>query len=128
MELYKVSATDETPKVTLNPDTGILELEGKSLPENVSVFYDPIMAWLNEYSASPATKTLLEMKLKYFNTASSKILLDMLMKLEEIKTNGHEVVVNWHYNENDEDMEEAGDEYSDIVEDLPFEFLPYKQD
>jgi hypothetical protein len=60
----------------------------------------------------------------YFNTASSKLLLDILMKLEEIHEAGHDVLIRWHYPEDDEDMEEAGEEYSDIV-DVPFEQVSY---
>jgi hypothetical protein len=125
MEHYIKEATDETPRISLDAMSGVLELDGKSLPENVSTFYDPILEWLEMYESKPAAKTVFEMKLKYFNTASSKILLDILMKLEELKTEGNEVVVNWHYKDSDEDMQEAGEEYTEIVEDLPFEFKSY---
>ena len=62
-----------------------------------------------------------------FNTASSKLLLDILMILEEMKDNGHDVLIKWHYPEEDEDMEEAGEEYADIVE-VPFEQVSYTID
>ena len=58
----------------------------------------------------------------YFNTASSKIILDILMKLEELHEAGNEVMIEWHYEEDDEDMQEAGEEYSEIVE-VPFSFM-----
>jgi hypothetical protein len=58
----------------------------------------------------------------YFNTASSKIILDILMKLEEIQEAGNEILIEWHYEEDDEDMQEAGEEYSEIVE-VPFSFI-----
>ena len=64
-------------------------------------------------------------KLVYFNTASSKLLLDVLMKLEEIHSDGHEVLVRWCYPEDDEDMRDAGEEYADIV-DIPFEQVSYE--
>ena len=48
------------------------------------------------------------------------MLLDVLMKLEELHQNGKDVLVKWHYPEDDEDMKEAGEEYADIV-DIPFE-------
>lgn len=127
MEVYRTEKTPETPIVVLDPTSGVLEMEGKSLPENVSSFYGPILNWLSEYAESPAERTLFEMKLNYFNTASSKIILDVLMKLEEMKIEGNEVLVNWHFNESDEDMEDAGDEYAEIVEDLPFEFIPHSE-
>ena len=69
-------------------------------------------------------KTVFTFKLVYFNTASSKLLLDILMKLEDMHENGKEVLIKWYFPEDDEDMEEAGEEYADIV-DIPFEQVSY---
>jgi hypothetical protein len=62
--------------------------------------------------------------LSYFNTASSKIILDILLKLEEIRNNGANVEIKWHYSSDDEDMMEAGEEYAEIV-DIPIELIEY---
>ena len=124
METIKIQGTEDTPKVILDKDAEMMEISGRSLPEDVASFYDPILSWLDEYAESPNAKTVFNFKLVYFNTASSKLLLDILMKLEEIHEDGHDVLIKWHYPEDDEDMEEAGEEYSDIV-DVPFEQVPY---
>ena len=58
--------------------------------------------------------------LNNFNTASSKLILDILSKLEVIPG----TTVTWYYHEDDEDMEEAGTEFSELVE-IPFEFKTY---
>jgi uncharacterized protein YkuJ len=58
----------------------------------------------------------------YFNTASSKIILDILMRLETLHEDGKNITIEWHYEEDDEDMQEAGEEYADIVE-VPFTFI-----
>lgn len=124
MEAIKIQGTEDTPKVILDKDAEIFEISGRSLPEDVATFYDPILNWLNEYGEGPNGNTIFNFKLTYFNTASSKMLLDILMKLEEIHEEGHDVTVRWHYPEDDEDMEEAGEEYADIV-DIPFEQVGY---
>jgi hypothetical protein len=124
METIKIQGTEDTPKVTLDKENEVMEVSGRSLPEDVASFYDPILTWLDEYAQSPNKKTVFNFKLVYFNTASSKLLLDILMKLEEIHEAGHDVLIRWHYPEDDEDMEEAGEEYSDIV-DVPFEQVSY---
>ncbi len=124
MEAIKIKGTDDTPNVILDAAENYMEISGRSLPEDVSSFYGPILAWLDEYAKNPNPKTIFNFKLVYFNTASSKLILDVLMKLEEIHRNGHEVVVRWHYPEDDEDMQEAGNEYADIVE-VPFEQISY---
>jgi hypothetical protein len=124
METIKILGTDDTPTVILDAENDIFEISGRSLPEDVTAFYDPILNWLDEYAAGPNAKTVFTFKLVYFNTASSKLLLDILMKLEEMNEDGKEVLVKWYYPEDDEDMQEAGEEYADIV-DVPFEQVSY---
>ena len=124
MEIQNIAATDETPAVILNHEEGVLEFSGKSLPEDVTIFFNPILDWIQVYGESPKNPTKAIFKMDYFNTASSKLLLDILMKLEEIHEEHDCINIEWHYREDDEDMEEAGDEFSDIV-DLPFELKEY---
>ncbi|HKL37648.1 MAG TPA: DUF1987 domain-containing protein [Bacteroidales bacterium] len=124
MEIMKIKGTDDTPSVVLDKDSEIFEISGRSLPEDVTTFYEPILNWLDEYAEKPNSKTVFTFKLVYFNTASSKLLLDILMKLEEMYENGNDILIKWYYPEDDEDMEEAGEEYADIV-DIPFEQVSY---
>ncbi|NOZ35326.1 MAG: DUF1987 domain-containing protein [Chlorobi bacterium] len=129
MRVIKIEGTDDTPQVTFdaNPENPFMEISGRSLPEDVVAFYDPILEWLDEYSENPLEKTVLNIKLEYFNTASSKLLLDILLKLEDMHEAGNDVLVRWHFPDDDEDMEEAGEEYEDIVE-VPFEQVSYSID
>ena len=124
METIKIMGTDDTPTVILDAENEIYEISGRSLPEDVTAFYDPILGWLDEYASSPNKKTIFTFKLVYFNTASSKLLLDILMKLEQMHQAGNDILVRWYYPEDDEDMQEAGEEYADIV-DVPFEQVGY---
>jgi hypothetical protein len=124
METIKIQGTEDTPKIMLDAENDFLEISGRSLPEDVSSFYEPVLNWLNEYAENPNKTTVFNFKLTYFNTASSKLLLDILMKLEEMHEKGQDVLIRWHYPEDDEDMAEAGEEYADIV-DVPFEQVSY---
>ncbi len=124
MEALIIEATDDTPKVVLDPSNNNFEFSGKSLPEDVTTFYGPIMDWLDEYASSPNDKIVVIFNLVYFNTASSKLILDILFKLEEIFDKGNDISIEWHYQEEDEDMEEAGEEYGDLVE-MPLELKSY---
>lgn len=127
MEVIKIVGTDDTPSVTLDVANEIFEVSGRSLPEDVASFYEPILEWLDGYSEEAIAKTVFNFKLVYFNTASSKMLLDILLKLEEMYESGKEVLIKWHFPDDDEDMEEAGEEYADIVE-VPFEQIGYSMD
>lgn len=124
METIKLQGTDDTPSVILDKASGVFEFSGRSLPEDVNSFYEPILDWLSDYAEAPNSETSVTFKLVYFNTASSKLILDILLKFEEIGEAGSNVQINWYYPEDDEDMEEAGDEYSDIVE-IPIKKIPY---
>jgi hypothetical protein len=124
MEAIKIKGTEDTPNVVLDAAENVLEISGRSLPEDVSSFYGPILNWLADYMKAPNAKTVFNFKLVYFNTASSKLILDILMKLEDLHKKGNEVLIKWYFPEDDEDMQEAGNEYADIVE-VPFEQISY---
>ena len=110
----------KTPTIVFDI-TGILEIKGKSIPENSLEFYRPVFEWLDIYSQSPAPKTELKISLEYFNTSSSKCLLDILRRLETINLSGKSAVkVLWFYDADDEDMMEAGEDYQALVK-VPFE-------
>ena len=125
MDALSIAATDETPEVHLDPAAGKFLIAGKSLPEDVREFYDPMLAWLKGYRSSPNSSTAFDFKMDYFNTASSKMLLDVMLVLEELSNNGGEVLVRWHFQEDDEDIEEAGEEFGEIV-DIPFEYISFE--
>lgn len=124
MELVHIEKTQDTPEVKLNPESGHLEFYGRSYPDDAKAIFNPILEWLEEYIKSPNEETIAEFKFTYFNTASSKMILEILDRLARINENGKKITINWHYKEIDEDMLDAGEEYSDIVE-LPFNYLPY---
>ena len=124
MEILKIQSTEDNPQVILDRESNILEISGRSLPEDVNTFYEPMMSWIEEYAKAPLDVTVFNFKLTYFNTASSKIILDILTQFEEMIEEGHQVMVRWHYPEEDEDMMEAGEEYSEMV-DVPFEMVSY---
>lgn len=118
MAAINIAGTEDTPSVILDKENNLLEMSGRSLPEDAAEFYRPVLEWLDEYSASPNAETNFHMKLEYFNTASSKLLLDILTKLEDIDN----AKVSWYYLDDDEDMEEAGEEFEELI-DVEFELI-----
>jgi hypothetical protein len=95
-------------------------IEGKSTLENSKVFYEPVIKWLNEYYLQPADNINVDIKLEYFNTSSSKFILDIFRILEKLQINKlSKVHINWYYEEDDQDIEEAGMDYESIVR-VPF--------
>ncbi|MBK8498183.1 MAG: DUF1987 domain-containing protein [Flavobacteriales bacterium] len=122
MEPLQLEGSPKTPHVHFDPNTGLLELKGRSIPENSIDFYKPLIDWIDKYGRSPNSKTALHVQLEYFNTSSSKCILDVFKKLETIRAAGSEVSVLWHYEADDEDMLEAGEDYAGIIN-VPFKMI-----
>lgn len=123
MKKYEIIGTPKTPEVNFDPKSGEFSLRGRSIHENSDGFYMPIFDLLDKYEQDPANNTTATFELEYFNTSSAKYILDILKKLEEIRLSGNPVQVNWIYEEGDLDMEEAGKDYSDLVDDLNIQVL-----
>lgn len=126
MDNVKIEGTPKTPSVDFNRATGVLVIRGRSIPENSIEFYKPLIDWIDSYVVQPAEITTLHVQLEYFNTSSSKCILDLFKKIEVIVKTGRNVVVKWHYEEDDEDMLEAGEDYEAII-DLEFEMVRIQQ-
>jgi hypothetical protein len=126
MGKINLEGTNKTPKITFNEEDGLLELKGRSIPENSIEFYKPLVDALDDYSKNPKNLTRVNIHLEYFNTSSSKCILDIFKKLESIKNAGNEVNINWYYEEDDEDMLEAGEDYQAIIK-VPFKMIEVQE-
>mgnify|MGYP000879185556 CR=1 FL=1 len=116
MEAYYSEQTAKTPFIQFDPNSGKFEMKGKSIPENSKVFYSIMFEWLDKYTAQPAQNTVFDIQLDYFNTSSAKCIIDLFKKLESIEKSGKgKVIINWHYNEDDGDMQEAGQDYQSVI-------------
>jgi hypothetical protein len=122
MEAINIEGTPKTPKVHFDADRGTMLLKGRSIPENSIEFYRPLVDWLDRYASSPKGKTVCDIQLEYFNTSSSKCLLDLFKKMEQMSSSGNDIVINWYYEEDDEDMLEAGEDYQSIIN-VPFKMI-----
>ncbi|MCH7658501.1 MAG: DUF1987 domain-containing protein [Bacteroidetes bacterium] len=122
MEPILYEGTPKTPSVNFDADKGIVEIEGRSIPENSVEFYKPLVDWLEKYKENAQSNTKVIIKLEYFNTSSSKCLLDVFKKLEAIHKAKNPVEIHWYYEEDDEDMLEAGEDYESIIR-VPFKMV-----
>lgn len=124
MDSLLIQKTEDTPQVNFDIATGIFKLSGRSLPENAIDFYKPVLDWIEAVlSESHEQKFVFEIKLEYFNTASSKQLAKMLLLIERfIESNS--IIIRWFYEKEDNDMLISGNQYSKFLK-LDFEFIEY---
>nr|WKN39279.1 DUF1987 domain-containing protein [Tunicatimonas sp. TK19036] len=118
LEIRGEKHTFYTPHVLFNADTGHCLLEGESFLENTWGFYEQLRNWLEEY-AKTEQPIVFDFKMIYFNTSSSKGILELLLFLKEYEDQGNTVQVNWYYPNEDEDiLEEAEDFIEDTQLDI----------
>ncbi len=122
MEPIIIEGTPKTPSIKFDTGEGVFEIKGRSIPENSVEFYKPLNEWLDQYMQVPLDKTVVNIRLEYFNTSSSKCILDVFKRLETIHKSKHDVEINWFYEEDDEDMLEAGEDYDSIIK-VPFKMV-----
>lgn len=115
--IFDIPATAKTPAVHLSHEEGVLRITGCSIPENADRFYAPVYDEVDRYALAPRPRTSVHMELSYFNSSTSKYVLDLLKRLEDLHATGlSQVVLDWYYQEGDLDMREAGEDYRSLVE------------
>jgi len=128
MKALHIEASEDTPKIYFEPDVEIYLLEGKSLPENAIDFYQPVFDWAQDFfqSDSVPSNIVINFKLDYFNTASSKQIAKLL-RIIELSPSSSNVTIKWFYDEEDTDMLKAGNRYNKLM-DVQFEFVVNKEE
>lgn len=127
MDNLKIEGTKQTPEIDFDASSGILKISGRSIPENTFEFFNPVLVWLDEYSSQAPNSVIAKINLEYFNTSSSKYILEVLKRLKNILGDGKNVLVQWYYEEDDEEMMETGEDYEDVCG-LPFEIIAVEED
>lgn len=117
----KIEATKNTPEVTLNPD-GFISIKGRSMNANMSELFKQIEDWLYFYISTPAEETCFDIYLEYLDTTNLNFYISLLKKVELIKLNNKKYIINWYYEEGDEDIAEKGEDISAILN-IPFNFI-----
>lgn len=124
MDNLKIEKTKYTMEIDFNKDTGILEMAGSSYPENALDFFGPILNWIKAYISEIEKAMVLNIRLNYLNTSSTKCILDIFETLEQYYKAGGDVKINWYYAEDDEDIMETGEELGEDF-DFPIGFISY---
>ena len=115
-----IDKTVDSPYVNFSEE-GTIEIEGRSITEDVFSFWQPLMEWITEYCNHPAKLTTITIFLEYTNSSSNKYLNELLRKLEECHAKGNSMVVKWKYEEDDESIHQLGLDL-EAISSLPFEF------
>ncbi|PID89568.1 MAG: hypothetical protein CSA05_01540 [Bacteroidia bacterium] len=115
------------PSVSFDADTGHCLIEGESYLEETVEFYAPLLKWLEEYTSAAKGPITFDFKLTYFNTSSSKRILDIMLMLKEYEESGGAVTANWYIEDDDSDMEDEVEDFR-IASDLNLNIINVAED
>ncbi|HON19483.1 MAG TPA: DUF1987 domain-containing protein [Salinivirgaceae bacterium] len=117
-----ISPSRQTPGIKFDPSSGVFQIFGQSYPEDANSVFSPIFDWLANFKPEPEKQYIVKIDLKYYNTATSKKLFEIIRMFNEYYRNHHLFTVQWFYSEDDEDILESGQYYRDLTQ-MPFEFI-----
>lgn len=121
MEELKIPGTKTTPEIQMNQN-GIIKISGRSIHENIANFFKPAENWVSNYVENPADITCLDIKLEYFNSASAKMIIRLIQKIAAVRLKNRKFIVNWYYEEGDDDILERGEYFSSVAK-IPFNYI-----
>jgi len=133
MDKLLISPTPVTPEIHFSPEENIFLISGTSSPEDVRAMYYPVLEWVRQFIDeiikggnsvySEATPLIMKVDLYYFNSSSAKFYYDIFLELKRLSSSGAAVVIEWYYDEEDTDMQEAGSDIALLV-DMEFTYRP----
>ena len=122
-----IKSTEITPEINFNLQTGFFSIIGKSVSKDTDNFWKDIKEWIDLNIKSYKLKTItITFNLEYFNTSSSRHILDIFLTLNSYHNKGVKIKILWEYAFKDEDMLETGKDYENMIN-IPFEFIELKQ-
>ncbi len=125
IQKLNIEGSSYIPKIVMDPDTGVVEIQGESYHEHISEVFKPIFEWLDNYLKKNGRSITINFKMTYFNTSSARRFLEVFTLLEYYQNNKKgKVDINWYYQENDLDILESGQEYAEDLN-LNFNFIAY---
>jgi hypothetical protein len=114
--------TDQTPYVLIDEEKGYMKLEGESYHENVISFFKEISEWLSGFLKKDFSSFTFDCELKYFSSSTVKVLLNMLLDMNNSK-NSSNITVNWITTKNNKIIIECGEDFKEEIENLTFNMV-----
>jgi len=129
MQSFVQQGSNFVPSINLNPQSGEFNIEGRmiSIVGEGDEYFTPLLDWIKNYASKPAQRTVLEINLEYCSSGGIMILYQIFKIMNILHKNGHQVSVIWRYFIEDEDIEEKGTQFLDLVH-FPFEVIGYEDD
>ena len=116
-----IAATDRTPEIELSADKGIFSMRGESFPEDVAAFYGQVILAIDALASSIQGPLKVDVAMVYINSSSIKAMFRIFEGLENVRKHGHPLTITWHFQDDDDIMEELCEDFKDRFPELPIE-------
>lgn len=124
MQRFVRQKSKSTPWINFDPEQNYLEIKGESYPEDSAGFYSPMLEWLETYLQQVNDSPVhVDVELIYFNSSSSKILMNFFDMLEDAAQKGIGITIHWKYHEDNDIALECGEEFQEDLEHVVFDLL-----
>lgn len=122
----RIEGSPTRPSLLFNAASAEWIISGRCYHNDPQSVFAPVFAWLESLEQQCAHECRFQFRLEFFDTASYKVLLDMLAELKRrIATcTIRELSIKWFYEVDDEDMRESGETLMEASH-LPFELIGY---
>jgi hypothetical protein len=129
MENFIKEGSSLIPSINFDYKSGEFTIKGRmiSVAGEGYEYFKPLLDWVDRYTLNPAKQTIVDVDLEYCSSGSIMILYQIFKILDGLYKNGHDVSVFWHYFTEDEDNEEKGIQFQDLVQ-LPFHVIARTND
>lgn len=115
--------TGSTPYILIDEEKGYMKFEGESFHENVIEFYREVGDWLEAYLGTAFQSFTFDCELKYFNSSTAKLLLNMLLEMDEHASGENHIEVNWITTEDNDIILECGEDFQEEMNHLDFRLV-----
>jgi hypothetical protein len=122
MDKLTIKSTYTTPQVDFDPDKGLFEIEGRIITEDAEIFFVKILSWLDEYSSTVQKPVVVRFRLFYYNTSSSKGMIDVMRRFDKLYEKGADIKIVWEYENEDEDAMLDGEDFKRFLK-IPFKIV-----
>ena len=119
MSDLNIAATDRTPEIQLSAEQGVFSMRGESFPEDVAAFYGQVILAIDSLASSIHGPLTVNVAMVYINSSSIKAMFRIFEGLENVRKNGHALTITWHFQDDDDIMQELGEDFKDRFPDLP---------
>ncbi len=116
-----ISATDRTPEIQLSTSAGTFSMKGESFPEDVSAFYGQVIVAIDQLAGHLNKPLEADIEMVYINSSSIKAMFRIFEGFEAVRKAGQSVTIRWHYQDDDDIMQELGEDFKDRFPELSFD-------